>query len=132
MRIPWSREMLIGHPQLDSDHELIVTLINDLNETILSSANRVFVIDKYCQIIDCVGEHFAREEHIMITSKFSETDCHRKAHWDLFDQLTKMTHLLECNAPMSEHNLILFLNEWFCHHVMVADRKLAEHLRRLL
>ena len=128
MRIPWSRELMIGHLLLDSDHERIVSLVNELNDSISSSVNRGELIDKYCQIIDCMGEHFTREEHIMILSKYPEADCHRKAHWYLFDQLTKMTHLLECNAPMAEQNIITFLNEWFFQHVMISDKKLAVHL----
>ena len=128
MRIPWSKEMMIGHLLLDSDHERIVALVNDLNDSISTSTNSGRLIDKYCQIIDCLGEHFAREEQIMISSRYPEADCHRKAHWFLFDQLTKMTYLLESNAPMAEQNIITFLNEWFFHHVMISDKKLAAHL----
>ena len=128
MRIPWSEQMMIGHLLLDSDHERIVALINDLNDSISSSANCGRLMDKYCQIIDSLGEHFTREEQIMISVKYPEADCHRKAHWYLFDQLTKMTHLLECNAPMAVQNIITFLNEWFFQHVMISDKKLAAHL----
>ncbi|MEI6558051.1 MAG: hemerythrin family protein [Rhodospirillaceae bacterium] len=128
MRIPWSEEMMIGHLLLDSDHEHIVALVNELNDTVSNCANRGLLVNKYCQIIDCLGEHFTREEHIMISSKYPEADCHRKAHWYLFDQLTKMTYLLESNAPMAEKNIITFLNEWFFQHVMISDKKLAAHL----
>ena len=64
----------------------------------------------------------------MISAQYPEADLHRKAHWQLFDQLTKMTHLLECRAPMAEQNIITFLNGWFFQHVMISDKKLAAHL----
>ena len=61
MHIPWSKEMMIGHLLLDNDHESIVALVNDLNDSIHSNANRGQILDKYCQIIDCMGERFTRE-----------------------------------------------------------------------
>ncbi|MEI7608224.1 MAG: bacteriohemerythrin [Rhodospirillaceae bacterium] len=128
MRIPWSKEMMIGHLSLDSDHERIIALVNGLNDAISTSANAGLQIDKYCQIIDCFGDHFAREEQIMLSTKYPDADSHRKEHWYLFDQLTKMTYLFECNAPMAEQNIIAFLNKWFFHHVMISDMKLASHL----
>ena len=128
MHISWSQEMMIGHSLLDSDHERIVSLINDLNDSISSNSNFGRLIDEYCKIIDCLGEHFTREEQIIISTKYPDTDSHRKAHWYLFDQLTKMTYLLESNAPMAEQNIIIFLNEWFFQHVVISDKMLAVHL----
>jgi len=124
--------MKIGHSLLDSEHEHIVGLISDFGYKIKNHIVWRDVMNMYGEIVDCLLEHFVREEQIMVSAKYPYTDPHRSEHSYLFERLTAMTLQLEAECAGAEEDIILFLDEWFYTHVMISDRKFAEYLARRL
>ena len=135
MGIQWSDGMMIGHPSLDADHNAIIDKINDFEALIKCSTERNFLSQKYGEIVECLSDHFLREEQIMSAAKYLGTQNHASAHGELFSKLSDMTLLIENEHPDIESVILEFLHTWLFGHVMALDKAfvefLASHVKKL-
>ncbi len=122
MGIQWSEGMMIGHPVLDAEHSAIIQKINDFETLIKCCTERRFLSQQYGEIVECLSDHFIREEQIMSAAKYPNAERHTTAHSDLFTKLSDMTLLIENNYPDIESVILEFLHRWFFGHVMTLDR----------
>ncbi len=128
MGIQWSEGMMIGHPVLDAEHNAIIQKINDFETLIECCSERTFLAQQYGDIVDCLSDHFIREEQIMTAAKYPDAERHTFDHGNLFTKLTDMTLLIENNDPDIESVILEFLHKWFFGHVMALDKALVEFL----
>ncbi len=128
MSIQWSEDLMVGHPVLDADHADIIHKINKFETLIGLNSERNLLAQYYANIVDCLAEHFTREEYIMSAAKYPELEMHTIKHSDLFVKLSHMTLLIENDDPNTEAVILQFLHKWFFGHVMALDKKFVEFL----
>ena len=128
MGIQWSEGMMIGHPVLDADHNAIIQKINDLESLIECCSERNLLAQQYGDIVDCLSDHFIREEQIMSAAKYPDAVRHTSVHGKLFTKLSDITLLIENNDPDIESVILEFLHKWFFGHVMALDKAFVEFL----
>ncbi len=128
MGIQWSEGMMIGHPALDAEHNTIIQKINEFELLIQSCTEKAFLSQQYGEIVDCLSDHFIREEQIMSAARYPDAEKHTSAHGELFSKLSDMTLLIENNYPDIESVILEFLHRWFFGHVMALDKAFVEFL----
>lgn len=128
MGIQWSEGLMIGHPVLDAEHNAIIQKINDFESLIECCTERNFLAQQYADIVDCLSDHFIREEQIMSAAKYPDAERHTTAHGELFSKLSEMTLRIENNDPDIESVILEFLHKWFFGHVMALDKAFVEFL----
>ena len=72
MGIQWSEGMMIGHPVLDAEHATIIEKINDFEALIDCSSEKTDLSRLYGDIVECLSEHFIREEQIMMSARYHD------------------------------------------------------------
>ena len=119
---------MIGHPVLDAEHATIIEKINDFEALIVCSSEKTDLSRLYGDIVECLSEHFIREEQIMMSARYHDAEKHTAAHGELFNKLSHMTLLIENSDPHVESVILDFLHKWFFGHVMTLDKAFVDFL----
>jgi hemerythrin len=63
--IEWKDEFNLGIEEVDSEHKVLVALINALHDAMLAGTGRADVVEGISEIYTLVSAHFEREEAFM-------------------------------------------------------------------
>ena len=123
----FTKDCLIGHEELDRDHERMFELLNRG----ICVLNDEFILDKYDMIKDIFNElldysntHFAREEGYMMKIRDSELIMQRVQHNHFRNELWKLVgkSIDEFEDQIEVlRNTTAFLTEWLYRHIIGSD-----------
>ncbi|MBS4095394.1 MAG: hemerythrin family protein [Sulfuricella sp.] len=119
--ITWTPEMSVGVPELDEDHRVIVSLINQLAEA--HNLNDIVLVETVLdRLAVYVDEHFRREEAYMESVGFPGLQAHRHIHHALTAKVEqiRLDFFLGKSDSVGESTL-KFLKEWLTQHILVED-----------
>jgi hemerythrin-like metal-binding protein len=124
MALRWNEKYLVGHTEIDSQHERLFELVLCL------VAARSPEMQVLCakNLFDDVREHFAFENQLMIEVGYPEGEEHLQLHKILLSKLDKMTHEIadrSLNVPQSQMDIV----DWLVSHMTSADADLAAYIR---
>lgn len=126
----WESEMSVGVPEIDEDHRVLISVINELAE-IQGREDRV------SQLLGCFSHlksyaefHFSREEAMMRTAGFLALDGHQAEHRAFEAKMTELSETLEGDdgkaaAATVNEKLLSYLKNWLQHHILVVDKAYA-------
>ncbi len=126
--IEWKDEFSVGVPDVDHEHQKLITLINDLHNAMSSDSRDVTVMDFLGEIYAHVSAHFALEEKIMRERKYDQYAEHKAEHEALLDQLRDIMDNYEENATFSDEVFATVVEKWFTEHFRTRDARLHKHL----
>lgn len=126
--IPWTSVLATGHPVLDTDHERLVALFNQLELSVKERQSKITCTGLLDKIIQHAKVHFAFEEQLMSEQNFSKTDEHTAEHARLLKQAIKYKAKFEADSPGSHISLIHFPEDWLTLHILTADKELGHFL----
>lgn len=125
--IVWRETMSVGAPALDADHKKLVEVANLVERGIEQDAwpQVAAVID---QLISFGQDHFTREEAIMASLKFPETEAHRKLHQELLAKLRLLREKFAAAGTDAERKtcaqvLGKIMQGWLMDHLLKHDMK---------
>ncbi|MBF0467280.1 MAG: bacteriohemerythrin [Desulfamplus sp.] len=125
--IQWRDEFSTGNDILDIQHKELITRISKLLEEaeLLNTAAISGTIDF---LFDYVYSHFVLEEKMMIQTGYPDFEVHLEQHTYYVKYINnlKKTRLIT-RELISEMQSVLLV--WFLEHIIMEDRKMAEHLR---
>lgn len=127
--IEWKPEYSVSIESFDSAHKWLFTLMNELSDAMAAGRGRFEVqrilheLAVYCDL------HFSDEENAMRTCGFAGLAEHQEEHRKLTAQVQKLASAPE-NPVTVAIDLLNLLKEWLTQHILVADRKYIEPLKR--
>ena len=130
MDMTWSRQMSVGNKSIDSEHKVLLNMVNDIEQAIrsrdasaLSQAFKLFEAS--------VRTHFNNEERIAKAINFPFEE-HKLEHQYVLDELqTMMNELSPRDGRWSESAVeyyYSFLSEWAVTHVGEDDMRMKATL----
>ena len=129
MRIVWGPELFLGHRVLDSQHEELVALLNELDDVLAGDADRV--ADVLRRLDAYVLFHFGSEESLMLGLKQPEQlAAHRAEHRHFVEQMVALRELAGNSPDAAIAQLADYLTDWLRNHILVSDRRLAQALNQ--
>ncbi len=129
MRIVWGPELQLGHRVLDSQHEELVGLLNELDDVLAGDAERV--ADALRRLDAYVLFHFGTEESLMLAlQQPAQLAAHRAEHRHFIEQLAVLNELAGSNPAEAVAQLADYLTNWLRDHILVSDRRLAQVLNQ--
>ena len=126
--IEWKTEFEVGIPDVDHEHQEIITLINDLHEAMSGENATISVMDFLGEIYAHVAAHFALEEKIMRTNRYDHYRDHKADHERLLDELRDIMDDYEENAYFSDQEFAAHVERWFTEHFKTKDARLHKYL----
>ena len=126
--IEWRDEFSVGVPDVDHEHQELITLINELYDAMKSGESNFTVMDFLGEIYAHVSAHFALEEKIMRERKYDHYAGHKADHENLLDELRDIMDAYEENDYFSDDEFAKAVEKWFTDHFSTRDARLHKHL----
>ncbi len=129
--IKWSKKYATGSYAIDSQHMIIINLLNHLFNILQDKQKREnFPIKHFIDILDRhIAEHFKMEELIMAKYNFFYTKEHLAEHKKFLEKYNDFRSSL---SPINERNLFNFFNllkKWFYRNEIISDKKLVDNIK---
>ncbi|HYG87924.1 MAG TPA: bacteriohemerythrin [Azospirillum sp.] len=126
--IRWSEALAVGAAALDSDHQHLFALSNDVMAAVLDGRGAAVVQTAVDALEDYARQHFAREEELLFDSGYPEAEAHRASHAHLLARLQDIKAI--AGDERQPERVASFLHAWILDHILVADMEYARFLRR--
>ena len=119
-----------GHPYIDSDHERVVALINQLVQAISGGEGGDVCARLLAQLIDDTALHFERENRLMVQCAYPDAAAHMAEHAKLLNEAMELKAWLSEAPPeaAAAASLLRFLENWWLEHVPAYDQALADRI----
>ncbi len=123
----WKPEMSVGVPEIDEDHRVLISVINELAE-MKGREDRASQLQGCFSHLRSYAEfHFSREEAMMRTAGYPALDGHQAEHRAFEAKMAELSETLEGDngkaaAAGVNEKLLSYLKNWLQHHIMVVDK----------
>lgn len=113
--------MSVGSPLVDSDHRVLVELVNRV-QTLARSNETDGIADVLDGLIAYVEFHFFREEKMMAAAGFTELGNHAAEHAGFTDYVYRLRRDFELDATAIDPAALFdYLKSWLNHHILIQD-----------
>lgn len=125
--IEWDDSLSVHIPEIDRQHQRLIDLINDLDETMAASGQEQVrgVIEG---LKDYAIVHFDAEESLLETHEYPGLKNHQTEHWEFIKKVRNFEQAQDLGLAGVRENIIRFLTQWLLRHIRVTDQKYAVFL----
>ena len=119
----WTNKLSVGVQQVDEDHKVLISLLNELSEPGLKAEDVDGIISN---LIDYTLYHFRREEAVMKACGYPYLEAHRKVHRHLGAKVGQFAEewRKDGGAELIQE-LLEFLRTWLVDHIMQEDAEIG-------
>lgn len=123
--IVWKDSFNIGVTEMDDQHKLFASYINELYEAMQLGKAADVVAPLLDKLTDYSKVHFAAEEELLKHNNYPMLETQIIQHAYFISELIafKSSYL---NKTQTAQNMLLFVKDWLLHHIMTEDLKYAE------
>lgn len=128
--ITWQDAYSVGVELLDDDHRLLVSLINQLEESTSSEDDENVTGSVLSVLVEYTKSHFAREELMMKKAGYPALDDHLLEHQKLSQQVQEVLTRYRAGEHDSLNNdVLIFLRSWLMGHILGVDKQYSPYLK---
>lgn len=130
-RFDWDPQLETGNDLVDTQHQRIYELLNELLAADASEKD----IHTVAEVLDALAlysaTHFGAEEALMTASGYPQelSTAHTAEHRDLTEKTRDFVLEYRAGNVSSIVPVAEFLCSWLGHHIEDEDRRLVEHIR---
>ncbi len=126
--IEWNEKLTIGHAQIDSQHQQLVRMVNELHDAMAAGKGRDLLKPLLDRLVQYTRTHFAAEESFMQQSRYPDYAEHKGQHETLTRQVVELKQQFDAGSKHLSIDVMNFLRRWLQDHIMNSDRKVAQHI----
>lgn len=120
--IEWTADLETGIAPIDRDHKVLVSLLNQVQETIGDREERAVLGSVLNSLVEYTSYHFAREEKLQEVAGYPGLDDHRRLHDRLSGQVEDIRRRYHQDAESVQADEVLnFLTSWLVDHILKQD-----------
>ena len=117
-------------PEIDSQHETLIRLINLLHETMLQGADRATLDGLLSQLLEHTRTHFSYEEQLMSQYNYPEYEAHKSEHNRLMQHLVDLAERYKKGELLLSFAVVLELKGWAVVHIEKFDMPLGAFVNK--
>jgi len=125
---PWSSTYSVNIGVVDSQHKVLVDLINELHQAMITRTGKEHLGKILSNLVKYTQGHFKAEEGILQLNQYPDFINHKAEH----DRFTQTILDFQRKFQKSEIGLTIgvmdFLKDWLIKHIMGVDKKYAPFL----
>ncbi len=127
--IDWSPQYEVGIELIDSDHQKLVGLLNQVVTAAHYHMGVNYVDNVLGELIDYTKYHFEREEGLMESNNYPDMAAHKEQHREMVAKVAEFQQQLsgEHEEVLSE-NVHAYLKDWLINHITHTDKELGKYL----
>ena len=123
MLLQWSKDLAVGHPIIDSDHQMLINIANDLEHATHHNTGTEAIGMGLGRLAQYIETHFAREEALFMHSNYPHKEKHQQNHRDIEKLMRGFQTAYEHDpASVDLDKLLNFLKEWLVKHIGKLDK----------
>lgn len=130
MELRWSKQLSVGNATLDSEHQMIIKLVNEVDRSIRAKDSARFA-EALKRLEDTTRKHFANEARIAHAIDYP-FDQHHQEHQYILKEMTAIEdELAAYHGKWSEsivEHYFNFLSNWAVEHISEDDMKMKSLL----
>jgi hemerythrin len=119
---------LIGIEQIDTQHQVLVDLLNKLHFSILQKGTEDEVKDIINQFVDYTMYHFKEEETLMLNNGYPNLQSHIKIHEKIVANVGKVLKDFE-NSRFLRFKFFTLAMDVLMNHIEIEDNKFAKYMK---
>ena len=121
----WNEEFRVGDEKIDSQHQYLFALANDL----LESESKEALTGNAMLLFRYVREHFSHEEALMRKIDYPAYKEHAAQHEQLIDRLSAISADIGKDR-WCEADLQSFMSDWVLTHILKVDTQLGAYISK--
>lgn len=119
----WSEAYNIGVQEVDEQHQVLVSLLNQLHEAIREHRGKAASREILDRLAEYTRTHFLLEESLMRLTHYPGFEVHKQQHEDLIKQVQDLQHKLDHENVAITFELLHFLKNWLTQHINDSDKR---------
>lgn len=131
MAFEWTQEYSVENPLLDSQHQKLFDIINELFDSMTKKAELSKIEAIFASLESYGTEHFAEEEKLMRQASYPHLEAHQKEHADFFERIAQLKNQLRSGEKVYTVPIetLIFIRNWLKQHILHKDKLYAPFLR---
>jgi len=125
--VAWSDKLSVGISQVDTEHQNLVGILNQLDEAMRTGKGTRVMGDILMQLIDYTHIHFENEEKLMAEANFPKLERHKTQHRQLMEKVEKFYQKFTTQGKRITKEMMEFLRYWLTNHILVDDMAFGKH-----
>lgn len=125
----WSDSYSIGIQEVDEQHQVLVSLLNQLHEAIREHHGKATSREILDRLAEYTRTHFLLEESLQRLTHYPGFEIHKQQHEDLIKQVQELQFKLDHENATITFELLHFLKNWLTQHINDSDRRFGAHFR---
>jgi len=126
--VEWNSSFETGVPSIDEQHRKLFAIINELSDAMRAEKSHVVLGRIVNALVDYTVTHFAHEEKFFATTRYPYTEPHVAEHRRLVAQVEDFATKFGRGEATLDEDLLQFLQHWLTEHILVSDKRYADHL----
>jgi hemerythrin len=122
--IRWQDCFTIGVSFIDADHQVVVSLLNQLYDAREEGQTREVVGSVLNVLIEYTINHFRREERLMEFADYPDLSAHKEQHNCLAGQVRLFQQQYDDGRHAAVDELLDFLKNWLVEHIIGEDTRI--------
>lgn len=119
----WSEAYSVGSAMLDSDHRILIELLNQLQDATETGQSRQVVGSVLNVLAEYAEHHFRREEAVMAQIGYLGRADHERQHRALEARVTAIRECWQAGKHQAlGEEVLTFLKKWLTEHILAADK----------
>jgi hemerythrin-like metal-binding protein len=118
----------LGIPEIDSQHETMISLVNLIHETMLQGADKATLDGLLSKLLEHTQNHFAYEEELMSRYNYPGYEVHKSEHNRLMQHLIDLAERYSNGELLLSFAVALELKGWAAIHIEKSDKPLGTFL----
>ena len=129
--ITWSSTFICGVKIIDDQHRELVDMINDMFKHVTGSEKEEhdYLAKIIHKAVKYIRVHFVSEERIMLATKFSGYEEHKKTHDGFIITIIDLINDFMSGKKISLFSFTKFLKDWVFSHIAIMDKDYFEYFR---
>lgn len=120
--IEWNAELSVGIEEIDAQHKVLLSLLNDMHEAIQQQRSREVAKEILEKLMDYTRIHFAVEESLMRILGYPGYEEHKQQHVELMLSIGELSRKMERGKITIGFELQYFLKNWLTKHIIGTDK----------
>ena len=127
--IEWNATYSVDIPSIDSQHQLLVSMIGQLQEAMLDGRAREVVVPLIAAMNKYAAFHFGYEEELLAAHGYPDLKRHHEQHAILVDELGEIEQKYSSGRLNAGGPLLQFLRSWLVDHICDHDKEFSGFLK---
>jgi diguanylate cyclase (GGDEF)-like protein/PAS domain S-box-containing protein/hemerythrin-like metal-binding protein len=130
LQLVWKSSFCSGNQLIDSQHQSLFHVANDLLVTIIAEYPKEVILSKLNHLLDCITHHFHDEEHVLESAGFPDLKKHSLEHAELHERVLALAHKFMTETVSADDIFHLVIHDVVMQHMLESDREFFPYVNQ--